>query len=84
MTNDDLRHTVLAALAEIAPEVDPSAIDGDIPLRDQLDIDSMDFLNFAIAVNERTGLEIPERDYPALGTLNGCVDYLARAGAPPR
>ena len=84
MTDDDLRQTVLAALAEIAPEADPGTIDGDVPLRDQLDIDSMDFLNFAIGLNERTGIEIPEQDYPALGTLDGCVDYLARAGAPLR
>ena len=52
-----------------------------MPLRDQLDIDSMDFLNFVIAVNERTGIDIPESDYGALATLNGCVAYLARAGA---
>ena len=84
MSADEIRQGVLRVLGEIAPEADLAALRQDVPLRDQLDIDSMDFLNFAIAVNERTGLEIPERDYPALGTLNGCVDYLARAGAPPR
>ena len=52
-----------------------------MPLRDQLDIDSMDFLNFVIAMNERTGIEIPESDYGELATLTGCVTYLARAGA---
>jgi acyl carrier protein len=42
-------------------------------------VDSMDFLNFVIAVHERLGLEIPERDYPTLSSLNGCVEYLAAA-----
>jgi acyl carrier protein len=47
-----------------------------VSLRDQLDIDSMDFLNFVIGIDEATGLDIPERDYPQLATLDGCVEYL--------
>ena len=44
--------------------------------RDQLDIDSMDFLNFVIALHEKLHLEIPETDYPKLTTLNGCMEHL--------
>lgn len=75
-----LEGMILEALGEVAPEADLDSIERDVPLRDQLDIDSMDFLNFVIAVNERTGIDIPESDYGALATLNGCLEYLARAG----
>jgi acyl carrier protein len=51
-----------------------------VSFRDQLDIDSMDFLNFVIAVHEALHVEIPEADYPKLATLNGCVEYLAARG----
>ena len=80
MTRDEIRAAVLETLAEIAPEVDPAAVLPDVDLRDQLDIDSMDFLNFVIALHERLGVDIPERDYPKLGTLDAIVDYVA-AGA---
>ncbi len=79
MSAQALEQTVLDALGEVAPEVDPRTIERDVPLRDQLDIDSMDFLNFVIGMNERTGIEIPEGDYGELATLNGCLAYLARA-----
>ena len=79
MNTEELRQSVLDALGEIAPEADAATIEGAVPLRDQLDIDSMDFLNFVIAVNERTGIEVPERDYRELATLDGCVEYLSRA-----
>ena len=79
MTNGELRETVLRALGEIAPEADPTTLKPDVSFRDQLDIDSMDFLNFAIALHEELGVEIPEADYPKLATLDGCVEYLAAA-----
>jgi acyl carrier protein len=79
MTSDQIRDSVLKALSGVAPEVDPTQIDPAIPLRDQLDIDSMDFLNFVIALHKSLGVDIPEKDYPKLLTLNGCVDYLATA-----
>jgi acyl carrier protein len=79
MTPGELERTVLDALGEVAPEADLEAIERDVPLRDQLDIDSMDFLNFVIAVNERTGIDIPESDYASLATLDGCLEYLSRA-----
>jgi len=79
MNERELREVVIAALIEVAPEVDPEAIDPAAVLTEQLDIDSMDFLNVVVAVHEQTGIEIPERDYPKLATLNGAVAYLATA-----
>ena len=79
MTEGEIRETVLRALCEIAPEADPGALAPDVSFRDQLDLDSMDFLNFAIALHEELGVEIPEADYPKLATLDGCVEYLAAA-----
>ena len=76
-TPDDIRQTVLRLLGEIAPEADLSALKPGVSFRDQLDIDSMDFLNFVIVIHKTFGVEIPEADYPKYGTLNGCVDQLS-------
>ena len=76
MTREELRRQALEALAEIAPEANPESLRGAVPLRDQLDLDSMDFLNFLIAVHQRTGIEIPEADYGKLATLDQLVAYL--------
>lgn len=80
MNADKARDTVFAALREVAPEADPSVIEPDVEFREQLDIDSMDFLNFVIGIHERTGIDIPEEDYPLLESLDGCIAYLAKAG----
>lgn len=61
--------------------MDPSAIRPDVAFRDQLDLDSMDLLNFVVALHATLQVEIPERDYPRLATLDSCVDYLGTAGA---
>jgi acyl carrier protein len=79
MTRDDIRAAVLHALGTVAPEADLSRLAPSADMRETLDIDSMDFLNFAIALHGTLGVEIPERDYPQLATLAGSVDYLARA-----
>ena len=79
MNEQQLRTVVIGALTDVAPEIDPSAIDADTALAEQLDIDSMDFLNVIVAINEQTGIEIPERDYPRLSTLKDAVAYLAAA-----
>jgi acyl carrier protein len=76
MTDDDIRATVLRLLAEIAPEADPAEIDPDVNFRDQLDVDSMDLLNFLIAMHGEFAVEIPERDYGKLTTVNECATYL--------
>jgi len=78
---DRLREVVIGALTEVAPDVDPTTIEPDVDLAEQLDIDSMDFLNVIVAIHERTGVEIPERDYPKLSTLDDAVRYLAAAQA---
>jgi acyl carrier protein len=72
-----LRTTVLAALAGVAPEADAATLRDDVPLRTQVDIDSVDYLNFLIAVHEATGVDIPETDYAQIVTLAGFVDYVA-------
>ena len=76
-SESEIRATVLELLAHVAPESDPSALDPDASIQDQLDIDSIDFLNFIMSVHERTGIDIPERDYTKVATLNDCVRYLA-------
>jgi acyl carrier protein len=80
MNEQELRDVMIGALTEVAPDIDAAAIDPELDLTDQLDIDSMDFLNVVIAVHEQTGIEIPERDYPKLSTLDGAVAYLLAAG----
>ncbi len=76
MTPDDIRATVLRALGGVAPEADLEHLDPDVSFRDQLDIDSMDFLNFVIALHRELHIDIPESDYPKLFTLKGCTNYL--------
>ncbi len=77
MTTEDIRAAVLASLADVAPEADPATIDPAVPLQEQLDLDSMDCLAFLAGVAERTGVEVPERDYEAVAALGGCVAYVA-------
>jgi acyl carrier protein len=79
MTEIEIRDTVLKVLGGIAPEADLSRLKPQARLRDQLDIDSMDFLNFVIGLHQVLHVEIPERDYDRLATLAGCVDYLGAA-----
>ena len=81
MTRDEVAAAVLRALGEIAPEADPASIEPDAALRDQLDLDSMDMLNFAIALHTTFGIEIPESDYPKFATLSSAVDYVLAAAA---
>ena len=77
MTRDEIRAAVLHALASVAPEADLSALTGNVDVREQLDIDSVDFLNFLVAIHETLGVDIPEVDYPKLSSLDACVAYLA-------
>ena len=79
MTNDEIRSTVLRLLGDIAPEADPAQLQSDVSFREQLDIDSMDLQNFIISLYKQFGVEIPERDYPKLVTLDGCIAYLSAA-----
>jgi acyl carrier protein len=76
MTDTEIRTVVLPVLGEIAPEVALDQIDPTVDLREQLDIDSMDMLNWVVGIHEQLGVDIPEADYPQLATLNGGVAYL--------
>jgi acyl carrier protein len=85
MTRDELRAALLRALGEIAPEADPTSLEADVDLREQLDLDSMDILNFVVGLHAALGVDIPEADYSRFATLNGGIDYLAaRLRAAPR
>lgn len=76
---DEIKQAVLRLLGDIAPEADLTALKPDVGFRDQLDVDSIDFLNFVIALHKELHVEIPEADYPKLATLNGCVTYVMAA-----
>ena len=77
MNQDEIRARVIEVLGTIAPELDPAALAPDTDIREQLDVDSMDFLNFVIGLHKAFGVEVPEADYRKLQTLDGCVGYLA-------
>jgi acyl carrier protein len=83
MTDPEIRAAVLRALRQIAPEVGAEEIDPGKSLREQADLDSMDFLNFIVRLGKDAGIQIPEADYPRLDTLDGCVAYLAARAAQP-
>jgi acyl carrier protein len=78
VTADDIKKAIVAALTSVAPEIDPASIRPGVNFRDQLDLDSMDFLNFVLALHDRLGVDIPERDYPQLSTFDGALAYLTR------
>jgi len=78
MTRDDITAVLIDELGRIAPETDASRLDPNAELRDELDIDSMDFLNLVTALAERLMIDIPETDYPKLATFGDAVDYLVQ------
>ncbi len=77
MKPEQLQQQVMASLTSIAPEIDPATIAADKPLRDQVDLDSADWLNFLVALKERTGIDIPDADVARLTTLRKLLDYCA-------
>ena len=83
MNRDEVKATLLRELAKIAPEVEPQDIDPTVALRDQVDIDSMDFLNLMIAMRRSLGVDVPESDYGKLRTLDACIAYFASRAAAP-
>jgi len=78
MTDEDIRTVLRDELGNIAPEADLASVDAGADLREALDIDSMDFLNFITAIHQRLGVDIPEVDYANLFTLNGAIGYLKK------
>jgi acyl carrier protein len=77
VTRDEIRSRVIRCLGEVAPEADAALLRSEVPLRDQLDLDSMDFLNFVIGLDRSLGIAVPESEYGRLATLDGCVELLA-------
>ena len=77
MTRDELKHAILEALTTIAPEVDTASLKADKPFRNQVDLDSADWLNFLVALKERIGVDVPDAEAPKLNTLDKLVDYCA-------
>jgi acyl carrier protein len=78
MTNDEIRAVVIETLKGIAPEIEEGDLRPDRPLRDQVDLDSMDWLNFLVGLHQRLQIEIPEADYRKLTTLDTVIAYLAQ------
>jgi acyl carrier protein len=76
MTDDAAEQVVREVLAQIAPEADFDSIDRSAQLQDELDLDSINFIDLMAGIHERTGVDIPERDYPLVATFDGCVSYL--------
>ncbi|HWP90680.1 MAG TPA: phosphopantetheine-binding protein [Thermodesulfobacteriota bacterium] len=77
MTDSEIKETIFKLLKEIAPEADFSELEPNQNLREVLDIDSFDFLNFLIGLNAELGIDIPESDYGQLGTLADIVSYIS-------
>lgn len=76
MTDEELKVLLLRELRKIAPEAELDEIEPAADLRQQIDLDSMDLLNFMIAIHAATGVDIPEADYPKLATLRDAIGYL--------
>ena len=82
MNTNDIRSGIVAAIQDVAPEVDEADLCSDRPLRDQVDLDSMDWLNVIVGFHERFGIDIPEVDYAKLTTLDTIAAYIATRLAP--
>jgi len=76
MTRPEIRGVVLDILENIAPDEDLSDLNDSEPFREQMELDSMDFLDIVMELRKRYRVQIPEEDYPHLNTMNGTVDYL--------
>ena len=76
MTREEISQAIIDIINDILPEGDCSGIDPAIRLRDQLDLDSMDFLDIVMELRKQYGVEVPEDDYPKLATLQSCIEYL--------
>jgi acyl carrier protein len=75
MTKEECKQVVLDIIAEIAPDEDLSEVKPNVRLRDQLDLDSMDFLDIVMELRKQYGIEVPEADYMKLASLDSCAEY---------
>ena len=76
MSRDEIKDVILEIIEDIDEEAALASLDANAPLRDQLDLDSMDFLDIVMELRKRYKLQIPEEEYPQLATLASCVNYL--------
>lgn len=76
MTGKDVREAIISILTDIAPDEDVSSINDQDNLRDQIDLDSMDFLDIVMELRKRFNIEVPEKDYGHLATMASCITYL--------
>lgn len=76
MTKEECKKVVLDIISEIAPDEDLSTVKPDVRLRDQLDLDSMDFLDIVMELRKKYGINVPEADYMQLASLDSCAEYL--------
>ena len=77
MNRDEIIQSILDIIHTIAPDEDVSALKTDVRLREQIELDSMDFLDIVMELRKRYGVHVPEEDYKELATLDGCVAYLS-------
>jgi acyl carrier protein len=82
VTPTEARALLARLLRGVAPEVDLDAVDPAAPLQEEADLDSMDFLNLMTALYDETGIEVPERDYPLVATIDGFVSFVSSAPQP--
>ncbi|MDR2200714.1 MAG: acyl carrier protein [Puniceicoccales bacterium] len=76
-TKEEVQEIIREIISEIVPDENVSLLKPEIPLREQLDLDSMDFLDIVMELRKRYSIEVPEADYPRLESLDSCADYLA-------
>ncbi len=76
MTAEEIKDVLIEIIEDIDEDADMASLKPDVALRDQLDLDSMDFLDIVMELRKRYKIQIPEADYPHLATLDSCVAYL--------
>ncbi len=76
MTKEEIRKAIYNIISEIVPDEDLNSMDDNQAIRDQIELDSMDFLDIVLELRKRYKADVPEEDYPKLATINGCVEYL--------
>lgn len=76
MTHQKVKEIITEIISNIAPDEDLSNLKSEVPLRDQLDLDSMDFLDIVMELRKKHNIEVPEADYPRLASLDSCAEYL--------
>jgi acyl carrier protein len=77
MTREEIRSAYLEELVRVAPDIDPDTVGDDDHLQEDLELDSMDVLNFVTALHERFGIDVPEADYPQIATISLATRYIA-------